>query len=122
MRRESAFGKERYGIIMAENKQIKRDDEWQAEKKHLDECRKLIASNIEEYERQYEKMCKETKALFNEVQSGNVELYDQLLTSRSLEEHSLNRLNNNRAAYDKPFFGRIDYRNLSEKLFESVHR
>lgn len=121
MRREPAFGKERYGIIMAENKQIKRDDEWQAEKKHLDECRKLIASNIEEYKRQYEKMRKETKALFNEVQGGNVELYDQLLTSRSLEEHSLNRLNNNRAAYDKPFFGRIDYRNLSEKLFETVY-
>lgn len=106
---------------MAENEQIKRDDEWQAEKKHLDECRRLIASNIKEYELQYEKLRKETKELFNEVQGGNVELYDQLLTSRSLEEHSLNRLKNNRAAYDKPFFGRLDYRNLNERLFESIY-
>ena len=59
--------------------------------------------------------------LFDEVQSGNVELYDQMMTSRSLEEHSLNQLNKNQAAYEKPFFGRIDYRNLDERLFESIY-
>ena len=38
------------------------------------------------------------------------ELYDQMFTSQSLEEHSRNQLAHNKAAYEKPFFGRIDYR------------
>ena len=95
--------------------------EWQKEEAHLRACRSLIASNVEEYGRQYEARRRETKALFDAVQSGNVELYDQMMTSRSLEEHSLNQLNKNRAAYDKPFFGRIDYRNIDERMFESIY-
>ena len=107
-------------VIMAEQNQ-KKTKEWQREEQHLRECRALIAANIEEYERQFEKRHQETKALFDEVQSGNVELYDQMVTSKSLEEHSFNQLNKNKAAYDRPFFGRIDYKNLEEKLFESVY-
>ena len=105
---------------MSEHKMTERK-EWQKEEAHLKECRALIAANMAEYERQYEERHKETKALFDEVQSGNVELYGQMMTSRSLEEHSLNQLTNNQAAYEKPFFGRIDYRNLDERLFESIY-
>ena len=105
---------------MAETNQ-KKSKEWQAEERHLKECRALIAANVAEYERQLEERRKETKALFDEVQSGNVELYDQLVTSRSLEEHSFNQLHKNTEAYGRPFFGRIDYKNLDEKLFESIY-
>lgn len=105
---------------MSENR-ASENKEWQKEEAHLRECRSLIASNVETYERQYEVRHRETKELFDAVQSGNVELYDQMMTSRSLEEHSLNQLNNNRTAYDKPFFGRIDYRNMDERLFESIY-
>ena len=105
---------------MAENKTAE-NKEWQKEEAHLRECRALIASNVEEYRQQYEARHRETKELFDAVQSGNVELYDQMMTSRSLEEHSLNQLNKNQAAYDKPFFGRIDYRNIDERLFESIY-
>lgn len=111
---------ERYRYDMSDYR-ITKSKEWQQEEAHLKECRALIAANIAEYEQQYEERHKETKALFDEVQSGNVELYDQMMTSRSLEEHSLNQLNKNQAAYDKPFFGRIDYRNLDERLFESIY-
>lgn len=105
---------------MSENKVLE-NKEWQKEELHLKECRSLIAANIEEYSQQYEARRQETKELFDAVQSGNVELYDQMMTSRSLEEHSLNQLNKNQAAYDKPFFGRIDYRNMDERLFESIY-
>ena len=105
---------------MSENKVLE-NKEWQKEELHLKECRSLIAANIEEYSQQYEARRKETKELFDAVQSGNVELYDQMMTSRSLEEHSLNQLNKNQAAYEKPFFGRIDYRNMDERLFESIY-
>lgn len=105
---------------MEESKQ-KKSKEWQQEEQHLKECRMLIASNIEEYEKQFEERHKETKALFDEVQSGNVELYDQMMASKSLEEHSYNQLAKNQAALDRPYFGRIDYRNLDERLFESIY-
>ncbi|MDE7029296.1 MAG: ATP-binding domain-containing protein [Lachnospiraceae bacterium] len=95
--------------------------ERQKEEVHLRACRALIAANISEYEQQYEERHRETKELFDAVQSGNVELYDQMMTSKSLEEHSLNQLNKNQSAYDKPFFGRIDYRNMEERLFESIY-
>ncbi len=105
---------------MANHKSTK-SKEWQEEEVHLKECRAVIAANIAEYKRQYEERHKETKALFDQVQSGNIELYGQMMTSRSLEEHSLNQLTNNQAAYEKPFFGRIDYRNLDERLYESIY-
>lgn len=105
---------------MEENSR-KKTKKWQLEETHLRECRSLIAENIVEYERQLEDRRRETKELFDAVQSGNVELYDQMMTSKSLEEHSFNQLVKNRAAYERPFFGRIDYKNLDERLFESVY-
>lgn len=91
------------------------------EEEYLEECRRLIRENIAMYEQQVEERHKETQALFDEVQSGNVELYDQMFTSKSLEEHSKNQLRKNQAAYEKPFFGRIDYKNLDERMFESIY-
>lgn len=95
--------------------------ERQQEEKHLQECREIIRSNIRMYEEQVQKRHEETQALFDEVQSGNVELYDQMFTSKSLEEHSRNQLAKNQAAYERPFFGRIDYKNLDERLYESIY-
>ena len=82
------------------------------EEEHLQECRELIAENIRRYEAQVEERHRQTQELVKAVQSGNVELYDQMFTSQSLEEHSRNQLAHNKAAYEKPFFGRIDYRNI----------
>lgn len=96
-------------------------NERQQEEKHLQECREIIRSNILMYEQQVQKRHEETQALFDEVQSGNVELYDQMFTSKSLEEHSRNQLAKNQAAYERPFFGRIDYKNLDERLYESIY-
>lgn len=95
--------------------------ERKKEEEHLQECKALIQENISMYERQVEERHQEAQALYKEVQSGNVELYDQLFTAQSLEEHSKNQLNKNLAALEKPFFGRIDYKNLDERLIESVY-
>ena len=91
------------------------------EEEHLQECRELIAENIRRYEAQVEERHRQTQELVKAVQSGNVELYDQMFTSQSLEEHSRNQLAHNKVAYEKPFFGRIDYRNLDERLHESIY-
>lgn len=105
---------------MSENK-TSENREWKREERHLRDCQALIAANVKEYQKQYEARHRETKDLFDAVQGGNVELYDQMMTSKSLEEHSLNQLHKNQAAYDKPFFGRIDYRNVDERLSESIY-
>lgn len=100
---------------------MQKEKEWQHEKEHLKICRSVIAENIKEYEKQVKERHEETQALFDEVQSGNGELYAQMMTSKSLEEHSFNQLVKNQAAFEKPYFGRIDYKNIDERLFESVY-
>ena len=100
---------------------MKQTLETRREEEHLQECRKQIAQNVHMYEEQVEQRHQQTQALIKAVQSGNVELYDQMFTSQSLEEHSRNQLSHNQAAYEKPFFGRIDYKNLDEHLTESIY-
>lgn len=95
--------------------------EMQKEEQQLKKCQAVIKDNISFYQKQIEERHKEYQTLYKEVQSGNVELYDQLFTAQSLEAHSRNQLKNNEAALEKPFFGRIDYANLDEHLIESVY-
>lgn len=84
--------------------------EFQMEQVHFDECREIIGRNISYYEEEYELRHAETAQLFKAMKSGDPELYNQAMTSASLESHAENQLRKNRAAFKQPFFGRIDYR------------
>lgn len=97
------------------------DIEWDLEQAHFAECRSLIAKNIGVYEKEAESRHRETQELFKAVQSGDAELYDQLMTSSSLEEHAFNQLRKNKAALEKPYFGRIDYKDLGLEKEEKVY-
>lgn len=99
----------------------KKERELQEEKKQLEKCKEIIRKNISFYQKQALQRQKEYQMLYKEVQSGNVELYDQLFTAQSLAQQSKNQLEKNEAALEKPFFGRIDYANLDEHLMESVY-
>ncbi|MGN0432144.1 MAG: HelD family protein [Lachnospiraceae bacterium] len=79
------------------------------EQQHFADCRQLIEENIHLYEAEVEERHRKTQELFRAIQGGDVELYNQMMTSASLEEHAANQLRKNRAAYDNPYFGRIDY-------------
>lgn len=85
------------------------EKDWQEEKQFFDECRKLIQGNVVRYEQEADARHKKTQELFKAIQGGDVELYNQMMTSASLEGHAKNQLRKNRAAYDSPYFGRIDY-------------
>ncbi len=87
------------------NKQL----DWLEEQAHFDECLSLIHRNIAVYEKEYEEKHAETVELFKAMKSGDDKLYDQAMTTASLEEHAANQLRKNRAALRQPFFGRIDY-------------
>ena len=97
------------------------DKEWSLEQEYFNNCRSFIAQNITEYEREAEERHQEVQELFKAVQAGDGELYNQLMTSISLEEHANNQLRKNKAALEKPYFGRIDYRDLKLEKDEKVY-
>lgn len=99
----------------------RRAAERAAELAHFDECVKLIDSNIVHREAEYEKRHEETKRLYRALSSGDVELYDQLMTSISLEQHAQSQLRKNRAARKQPFFGRIDYAEKTSEREECIY-
>lgn len=92
----------------------KKEQEWQEEAAHLGDCLAVIRGNVTHYEQEYDSRHAQVQALYKAVNSGDTELYNQLMTTASLEEHAANSLRRNRAALAKPYFGRIDY--VDQKL------
>lgn len=79
------------------------------EEKHLEECIKVIQSNIDSYEQKYRIISAETKEMYDNYRSDNPELHNELsvgLDMKSMLERILSR---NMMAVKKPYFGRIDY-------------
>lgn len=91
------------------------------EKRHLEECRQFIADNIRLYEKKAADAKKETEILYSAVQKGETELYDQLIVSQDLLEHMEKSLEKNKASYEKPYFGRIDFKELQYGREESLY-
>lgn len=84
------------------------------EQKHFRECQELIRQNIIKYEEKTREARKETEELYAAFTSGDVELYNQLIVSQNIQEHNENMLRKNKAALQKPYFGRIDYQETEE--------
>ena len=97
------------------------DQEMRLEQLHFQECLEIIGQNVEKYEREYEQRHAQVQDLHKAINSGDVELYNQLMTASSLEEHAAASLRKNRAAQDKPYFGRIDYTETASKLNLQVY-
>lgn len=91
------------------------------EQEHFDRCREVIRQNIVLYEEKAEKGKKETEELYAAVSSGDTELYDQLIVSRDMQEHNENMLRKNKAAFQKPYFGRVDYKETETGQEESLY-
>lgn len=95
--------------------------DMQQEQLHFQECLEIIGQNVAKYELEFEQRHTQVQELYKAVSSGDVELYNQLMTTSSLEEHAANSLRKNRAALDKPYFGRIDYTESDAKLEQQVY-
>ena len=98
-----------------------KEQEYKQELKHFDNTRQIVKGNISAYEAEYEKRHLETAELLKALHGGDVELYDRMVTSRSLEENAENQLRKNRAAWLRPYFGRIDYTDSSLAKEESLY-
>lgn len=95
--------------------------DWKEELAHFEYCQNIIRHNIRRYEAEYEERHTQAQELYKAINSGDVELYNQLMTTTSLEEHAEQSLRKNKAALQKPYFGRIDYTDHSVERAEQVY-
>ncbi len=98
-----------------------KESEWQIEQKHFADCKAIIQKNILRYQSGYEELLEQSVLLHREVNSGNEELYDRLMTVNSLAEQAAASLRKNQSALEKPYFGRIDYKEGKSPQTEQVY-
>jgi len=95
--------------------------DWNQELEHFDYCQNIIRHNVRRYEAEYDEYHEQTQELHKAINSGDIELYNQLMTASSMEEHAEQSLRKNQAALQKPYFGRIDYTDHSVEKDEQVY-
>lgn len=91
------------------------------ELEHFKMCREAIRENISGYEQKVAAGRQETEELYAAVAAGDMELYNQLIVSRDMLFHNENALRKNRAALEKPYFGRVDYRETENGRTEKLY-
>ncbi len=100
---------------------MEQQKDYKQELAHFEDCLSLIRKNVIKYEKEYDQRHKETTQLLKAMKSGDTELYNQAMTSASLEEHAANQLRKNKGALKQPYFGRIDYVEQSVKGEQVVY-
>lgn len=92
--------------------------EWEREEEHLKECVEIIRYNVEAQSAELAKVRAETKEMYDNYRSDNPELHNDLVIGLSMQTDLERSLSKNLAALKKPFFGRIDYRELGMETRE----
>lgn len=95
--------------------------EQQLEEQHLAQCLKIIQQNIHLYEDKESQYKKEVTELYRATRKGEGDSYGMLVAGRNILEHTQNALRKNRAAFDKAYFGRIDYQDETYGVTESLY-
>ena len=95
--------------------------DWNQELQHFEYCQNIIRQNVRRYEAEYEEYHNQTQELHKAINSGDIELYNQLMTASSMEEHAEQSLRKNQSALQKPYFGRIDYTDHSVEQEEQYY-
>lgn len=97
------------------------NQEFQKELQHFSYCESMIEKNVERYQADYTALNAQALSLHKQVNSGSEELYDRLMTVRSLAEQAAISLRKNESALEKPYFGRIDYKENKAEKTECVY-
>ncbi|MDF2942016.1 MAG: ATP-dependent helicase rep [Herbinix sp.] len=95
--------------------------ERQKEEKHLEKCVKIIKQNIEDYLQKYKEVNEETKELYDNYRSNNPELHNDLVIGLDMKSKMERTLDKNLLALKKPYFGRIDYKEVDDKENYSLY-
>ncbi len=92
--------------------------EWEREENYLKECVEIIRYNVETQTAELVQVRAETKEMYDNYRSDNPELHNDLVIGLSRQTDLERSLSKNLAALKKPFFGRIDYRELGMEVRE----
>lgn len=95
--------------------------EWQEELLHLQKCLRIISENTSYYEQEYSNLHIKVQELHKAINSGDKELYNQLMTVSSLEDHAAAAFQKNQAALTKPYFGKINYLDIKRERNEVIY-
>ncbi|HWT74019.1 MAG TPA: 3'-5' exonuclease [Mobilitalea sp.] len=95
--------------------------ERQKEECHLEQSVKVIQHNIDDYMQKYKEISEETKELYDNYRSSNPELHNDLVIGLDMKSKMERTLNRNLLALKKPYFGRIDYKEVDENEIYSLY-
>jgi DNA helicase-2/ATP-dependent DNA helicase PcrA len=102
-------------------KEERQKEDKRKEEKHLDWCVAIIKQNIEDYLHKYKEVSDETKELYDNYRSNNPELHNDLVVGLDMKSKMERLLNKNLLALKKPYFGRIDYKEVDDKENYSLY-
>ena len=82
----------------------------QAEENFLEQTLSVIRANLKSYGRQVDEMGAEIDDMLEHFHDDNPELINSLQNLTTMHEHMKHALSRNEKAQNKPYFGRIDFR------------
>lgn len=94
---------------------------WDEEALNLDRFIAIIQNNIEEYTRQFAEASEEAKELYDNYRSNNPELHNDLVIGLDWKSQLARILSKNKLAVNKPYFGRIDLKEVGEEHSSSLY-
>lgn len=92
---------------------------WKEEEQHLEETLREIDRNIERYSKEAAMLREENQERYDTYRSSDSDMHNDLVVGLSWEDQVRFLLRQNRFAADKPYFGRIDYKETQEANGES---
>ncbi|MDF2485527.1 MAG: ATP-dependent helicase rep [Herbinix sp.] len=95
--------------------------ERRLEEQHLEKCIQEILQNIDKYMQEYKDISAETKELYDNYRSANPELHNDLVIGLGMKTQIERNLNKNLLALKKPYFGRIDYKEVGDRSSYSLY-
>ena len=91
------------------------------EEKHLEKTLAVIRTNMEDYGRQVRRMQEDIEEMYRHYHDNDVEVYTMLSNTITMHEHMKHALERNEKALNKPYFGRIVFREKDSGLTESLY-
>lgn len=93
----------------------------QAEEQYLQDTLAIVNRNIESYSREVSRMSADIEEMLKSYHDDDPEVYTMLSNTITMNDHMKSALMRNEKALDKPYFGRIIFRDETINKEESVY-
>lgn len=96
-------------------------EQREKEEIHLQETLQVIRCNVENYEQEIHRMSAQIKDMLQRYQSNDVGIYTELCNTITMRDNMNYALMRNQKAVNKPYFGRIDFKDVISNTRESLY-